>query len=516
MAPCRAAAVAVAVAATAAVAVTTRAREPGKSTTASVRGGESTKAWFAGSQGNWSSLVPAPPYMWLWVGALQIVLGLLLLPQAAHGDGALLKCGSSNGADPAKDSEEMIAAFSFIKTVCSVDMGEDQKAGAFLPSTCRTPQCSRAVALVNASCAKAFSAPCPPCSFLQQAFQPEFEPLAQLCAERHARPTLTPVARISDPGLHTIDMDSGCRGELADGMGPGGYRASPTGQDSVVLVAAPGEEVELVLKTLYLSRYDNIRLYTNGALGGDATATLVGQELPPLVQSNRTFRSSGGKMAVLKVTGAGESGEASSFSFGYTLSAKASRCPPPPPPPPPPGYCSSCQCMFGCESAGSFSNDKWCDVPWTRGSRLVEVTQRTPGRSQIGGRNASHAPVAAGASTGTPPVSCAGGEFPDKGRCIYACWQREFGFAACQGPFEPPGPTAWSSPNWTPCGAPPPPPCGEPHSKRAGCGCCSSCGTYCPQGSANCHGSSDKTLACCASSCGLGCLSCDYYCDPSC
>ena len=435
---------------------------------------------------------------WLWLVALQ-VLGL---PRAVGGDGALVRCGSSNGVDPAKDSEEVIAAFSFLKTVCSVDMGEDQVPGAFLPSSCRTAQCSRAVALVNASCATAFSVQ----SFLQQAFRPEFEPLLQLCAEQHRQPMATPVARISDPKLRTITMDNGCRGELTDGMGPGGYHSSTSGQDSVVFVAAPGEEVELVLKTLYLASADNIRLYANGDLGGDATVVLMGQVLPPLMQSNRTFRSRGGKMAVLKVTGLGETGEASSFSFDYVLSAQPTRCPPPPPPPPQPGYCSSCQCLFGCDSAGSFSNDHWCDVPWTKGLQPVGVAT-TPS-----GGPASRATAAAR----IPPVTCDGAEFLDKDRCIYACWQREFGLAACQGPWSPPGPKAWSSPDWTPCAPPPPPPCGEPHSKSDGCWCCSRCTTYCPQGSANCHGSAHKELACCASSCGLGCLSCDNYCDPSC
>jgi hypothetical protein len=44
--------------------------------------------------------------------------------------------------------------------------------------------------------------------------------------------------------------------------------------------------------------------------------------------------------------------------------------------------------------------------------------------------------------------------------------------------------------------------------------CCSKCNWCQPYD--DCHGSSPDSWDCCASSCGMGCLSCDYQCDPSC
>ena len=417
-------------------------------------------------------------------------------PPEVVGSGQLIICGSTHGLNESIDSDQVIAAFGFIKTVCSVQMGEDYTQGSFLPDSCRTSPCARAVDLVNASCASSFLAP----GFSRAAFWPLFSPVASKCS-LHSRAT-TPTVRITDPIRHlnpVTALNSGCRGQLTDGMGRDGYKASVSGQDIVVLQAAPGEEVTLVITTQYLPPGDSVRLYATGKVVGQGLMTLTGTDLP--MQGGRAYHSIGGKMAVRAITMSEASGVPSWFSFDYTLSSNATDCPPPPPPPPPPAFCKNCLCLFGCESAGSFSNDEWCDAPWTgvAGSD-PDLTGSMGTRENVAGH----------------PVTCAGTLWRTKEQCVSGCWGREFGYAACVGPWFPPGSSEWSSPTWTPCGAPPPAACGEPHSKNAGCHCCSECQTYCPGHSSNCHGSGDPKLACCASSCGLGCLSCDYYCDPSC
>ena len=104
----------------------------------------------------------------------------LLATAAAEGGGGdggpLLRCGSSSTAD----FDELSAAFKFARGVCCDQLSETCGPSAIgLPTTCASPICARAVALVNASCAALLVSPAFPVGI---GFQPLLDGATAACA----------------------------------------------------------------------------------------------------------------------------------------------------------------------------------------------------------------------------------------------------------------------------------------------------------------------------------------------
>ena len=115
------------------------------------------------------------------VFALALVLPAALQPATASGEGGgggvLLPCGTSGGSDPGGDSRQVLDVFHFVQGVCE-QRGETCPTGQFLPSSCASTECQRAVQLAVDSCDAVFSKD----GFLKTAFGPFLDDVVAVCA----------------------------------------------------------------------------------------------------------------------------------------------------------------------------------------------------------------------------------------------------------------------------------------------------------------------------------------------
>lgn len=126
----------------------------------------------------------APP-----LRALLLLVGVsLLMPSASQKPSpsplrpSPLACGTHG--DAGQDSVQIVGLFTFVKTVCCDQLGEDCYSGGSLPDSCRLAGCAHVVDLLDASCRPgggptggSWVDP-----FLGQAFGPMLDPLITKCA----------------------------------------------------------------------------------------------------------------------------------------------------------------------------------------------------------------------------------------------------------------------------------------------------------------------------------------------
>ena len=208
------------------------------------------------------------------------------------GDSTLFACGS-NG-DASADTKQVIGVFDAVKSVCCDDFLEECDSSSTLPTTCRTAGCARVVHLLSQSCAAAFAD-----GFLRVAFKPQLSPLVTACRTADEDPT--PVYAITDPGLRAVATTHGmrtCHGRVVDGTGSG-FSASGTGQDTVVLQAPAGLQMQITAESMHFSPHANVRVYDGTSIDAPQLGLLRGTSLP-LHAQDREFVSSNRVLTLMR------------------------------------------------------------------------------------------------------------------------------------------------------------------------------------------------------------------------
>jgi hypothetical protein len=258
------------------------------------------------------------------VGALGACSALPLLGSADDG-GPLLACGTDG--ENSSDLKELVDVLGVAHGVCCDQLGEicDGESDHSLPSaanpatTCLSPDCARVVKLAADSCAPLLGAAS--FSLFAKPYQDILDHATAACA---AATSAAPLRFAITDSARSKDIDASGAGPLpaalTDGMGAGGHVGSIAGQDTATLRAVPGEELAVVLSTLWLAARDSLRVWLDGV----AQPPLTGQALPPV--EGRTFRSKpGGTIRVTMVQDPNKAaGTASLFSVAIPCVGDAS------------------------------------------------------------------------------------------------------------------------------------------------------------------------------------------------
>jgi hypothetical protein len=198
-------------------------------------------------------------------------------------------CGSSG--DAAADSTQVISLFSAAKSVCCDELGEQCEEGKPLPVTCSTAGCARAVSLVKQSCAAAFASD----GFLGTAFGPSLAAVFATCESVGADPT--PAYVITDPELRAAPTTT-CHGRVIDSAASE-FLASNTGQDTIVLQAPRGMQLQVTVESMHFSPHGNVRVYDGPTIDDPQLGLLRGTSMPEQAK-DREFVSSKGALTVMR------------------------------------------------------------------------------------------------------------------------------------------------------------------------------------------------------------------------
>ena len=92
----------------------------------------------------------------------------------------------------AQNTEQLADLFAFLTSVCVDQLGEGFVDGTFLPSSCDTKGCQRAVSLVSRSCATFFATQ----RFVPTVFAPQLKPRYLMTLDVGTMPTPEAVYRL--------------------------------------------------------------------------------------------------------------------------------------------------------------------------------------------------------------------------------------------------------------------------------------------------------------------------------